>query len=1419
MWRNTPSNAFAPSNAPETRQTMVTQDYAYFGGLFRGFKSGFGTIIFNDNSVYSGSFHEDQFSGNGTFIYANGAVLSGAFSRGELVQGTVTFQGQTNEIKGGLWRHMFGQVVADAPRQPRYDGAFEQEVLTTMKHLAHTTQTVQLDVTRMQGELQKHSQRQEATSQVVQELKKQMVSLEEWKRIPAKVQQGAPDIPAKPFVYQPPVMPAPPQVPAKAESKTSQKPVAPQINPQSQVNPVTPPQVNQPPQAAIPSKAPVVQETKSAANQKSNSKKEFTDPDGTRYVGFWEGNDYQNGRGTIYEVNENIYEGAWINKKYEGEAIYTYANKVTFTGSYQNGKKHGKGSTKYPDGKEVKATYKNGKIAESESFFYNGNTYKNGKMTFSNGDSCEIDKGQTKLIEQVGLSNGLEQLTLSEEQKQLIKNVSKVQNVQKVQQEEKQIQEQQPLTEAYDEEQYPKLAIVNKDMGQTQIVLDMSKFQNLIEGILTSLQSTLKATLKENVSINLTHERNILIIVNSENVDETILNTKQRVKKLITKSLKKIGKQQENNQEKQLNEQRENQSQIQEVEKEENDEETRPKFITVNESMGQTKLLMDMSKFQNATEKILASLKLMLKENESVDLTDDLNIMLIVNSQNLDEILLNSTKKIKKIIKKIKKIEECKQEKQEKEDQQEKITAFDYQQYFQQMVMYNNLDTVLCVNMKQGEQLIQLLKDLGLDQFDEIQANEEPWCVIPLSQNTSINQIDQLVQKLNVKYIIATKKAVQEAVEQPLPAKEETTPVYNKDLFNQPPVVGTSFGTVLPEVQQAKYDEVLIHLESFPLKTAQKLIPLITKQFPSINVDVQGVDVIMMVPSDQTELVLQKMKKIVVNKQQLTISVNNKYVQLPDCPPGIAQPDVQEPAQKQEVQEFAYQPPAADHVQLGVYEEEPKIKQHKLADGSTYIGKWEGDDYRNGEGTIENWKGNVYEGKWVDDYFEGQGVYRYASGFVYVGTFHKGLKHGYGTYSSETQGSCEKGIFENGKLVRDYEVTYLSGNILRSDKIMSFKNGEQWQIDFDDIEDELVKKLGKLKSLKKAKLSEEEMSRVKQIQPQTPNPEKEVPKAVKPIEQIENEREEEPQGLQQQTKEEHNPKPVLEQTVVLVQLLVNLEAFNLKEMTKIIKKFQEYLGEQEKVEQEGQFAVITVKEANRESVAKSINKLKIKEQKLVCTLKPAQEPEAPKVVYEEPTKEAVQEPAENAEDPPGLGQPQEPFVQAPQEVKEEEQPGLGETTKQPPALEGDLIKQPEPIPENVVPVVEQLKVAEKKVKQDSEPENKAGVDQPQEEDEPGLKIYQLDDLTVQMENLVKENGLTNALFIREVTASKLMITEEEIRRIMTEIGFEEFAEVDLEGKWFVVPVENGCEHISTVLNGYDLVFKFVSVQSQQVNNQ
>lgn len=57
-------------------------------------------------------------------------------------------------------------------------------------------------------------------------------------------------------------------------------------------------------------------------------------------------------------------------------------------------------------------------------------------------------------------------------------------------------------------------------------------------------------------------------------------------------------------------------------------------------------------------------------------------------------------------------------------------------------------------------------------------------------------------------------------------------------------------------------------------------------------------------------------------------------------------------------------------------------------------------------------------------------------------------------------------------------------------------------------------------------------------------------------------------------------------------------------------------------------------------------------------------------------------------------------------MKEEEPPGLGETTEDPPGLEGDLVKLPEPIPENIAPVVQQPKVAEEKVKQDSEPEKK-----------------------------------------------------------------------------------------------------------------
>ncbi|CAL5982936.1 Hypothetical_protein [Hexamita inflata] len=78
----------------------------------------------------------------------------------------------------------------------------------------------------------------------------------------------------------------------------------------------------------------------------------------------------------------------------------------------------------------------------------------------------------------------------------------------------------------------------------------------------------------------------------------------------------------------------------------------------------------------------------------------------------------------------------------------------------------------------------------------------------------------------------------------------------------------------------------------------------------------------------------------------------------------------------------------------------------------------------------------------------------------------------------------------------------------------------------------------------------------------------------------------------------------IEEQQQFVQLQVNLEHFTQKQIQQIITKFQEYLTDQEIVEQEGQFAVLTVKKVHQNRITFSINTLQTKQllSNLVCTL-------------------------------------------------------------------------------------------------------------------------------------------------------------------------------------------------------------------------
>ena len=110
--------------------------------------------------------------------------------------------------------------------------------------------------------------------------------------------------------------------------------------------------------------------------------------DGKYYIGEFK-NDIPNGKGIKYYPNDNIlYDGNFVNGKFEGSGKYYYNDGKYFIGQYKNGLINGKG-IKY---------YKNGKILY-EGDFINDKYEGNGKYVWENG-VCYI--GQFKN----GLRNG-----------------------------------------------------------------------------------------------------------------------------------------------------------------------------------------------------------------------------------------------------------------------------------------------------------------------------------------------------------------------------------------------------------------------------------------------------------------------------------------------------------------------------------------------------------------------------------------------------------------------------------------------------------------------------------------------------------------------------------------------------------------------------------------------------------------------------------------------------------------------------------------------------------------------------------------------------------------------------------------------------------------------------------------------------
>ena len=133
-------------------------------------------------------------------------------------------------------------------------------------------------------------------------------------------------------------------------------------------------------------------------NGKFEGNGKYIREDGTIYIGQWK-NGLCNGKGTMYYPNGNIkYEGDWVDNKYEGYGKQIWKNGEYYIGQFKNGLSNGKGTEYYPNGNIIyEGDWFNGKSEGYGKFFWKDGYYyigqfkndkRNGKgiMYFPNGD-------------------------------------------------------------------------------------------------------------------------------------------------------------------------------------------------------------------------------------------------------------------------------------------------------------------------------------------------------------------------------------------------------------------------------------------------------------------------------------------------------------------------------------------------------------------------------------------------------------------------------------------------------------------------------------------------------------------------------------------------------------------------------------------------------------------------------------------------------------------------------------------------------------------------------------------------------------------------------------------------------------------------------------------------------------------------
>ncbi|CAL5982824.1 peptidase_C13 [Hexamita inflata] len=95
---------------------LVSQQFIYVGSFNNLQMHGFGTLVFNNGSIYCGNFHYNRYSGSGIFISAAGTKMTGKFIDGDFNSGELAGK-NIYKVEKGNWKQFFGKDFSNAKLQ------------------------------------------------------------------------------------------------------------------------------------------------------------------------------------------------------------------------------------------------------------------------------------------------------------------------------------------------------------------------------------------------------------------------------------------------------------------------------------------------------------------------------------------------------------------------------------------------------------------------------------------------------------------------------------------------------------------------------------------------------------------------------------------------------------------------------------------------------------------------------------------------------------------------------------------------------------------------------------------------------------------------------------------------------------------------------------------------------------------------------------------------------------------------------------------------------------------------------------------------------------------------------------------------------------------------------------------------------